>query len=119
MTIREAITLSAAVTGQTFPDSAPVRWLSEYDGRLAREFYRAEEFTPYSASDMDLELLIPFPYDGTYPHYLNAMTHQTAGETDRYEQERRLSEEFITAYRAYMQRDHARPCRPGFPFGGE
>ena len=41
MLISEALAHAAALTGQALPASA-VRWLSELDGRLAFELYRAE-----------------------------------------------------------------------------
>lgn len=116
MTIREAITLATALTGQVVADALLVRWLSEFDGKLAVSFFREDEWTPYNpTTDMDKELLVPYPYDGTYTNHLEAMTYFTNGEYDRYENARTMSEKVLADYRAFMQRTQARQCRPGFP----
>ena len=51
MLISEAIARSTALTGQVTDNAALVRWLSELDGRLAIEFYRADAWTPYDPTD--------------------------------------------------------------------
>ena len=116
MTVTQAITRSAALTGQALSGDAPVRWLSELDGQLALTFYRADGWTPYDPTgDLDTALLVPHPWDGLYIHRLAAMTYFTNGEYDRYENERVMCEKTLADFRAYMQRSHARKCQPGFP----
>ena len=86
-----------------------VRWLSELDGRLAFELYRADAWTPYDpASDLDSELLVPFPWDGLYVHHLAAQTYFADGEYDRYENERVMCERVQADFRAFLQRTAAR-----------
>lgn len=116
MTIREAIAQAADLTGQVVSNTILVRWLSEFDGKLAVTFYRAEEWAPYDpVTDLDRELLVPYPYDGTYLHHLEAMTYFTNGEYDRYENAKVMADKVLNDYKAFMQRTQARPCRPGFP----
>lgn len=116
MLILDAIVQSVALTGQVVEDATLVRWLSELDGRLAFEFYRVETWTPYDpVLDIGCELLIPYPWDGLYLHHLEAMTYYTAGEYDRYENARAMTEKKLAEFRAYMQRTQAPLCGVGFP----
>ena len=116
MLISDALASASALTGQAIAEADAVRWLSELDGRLAFELYRADAWTPYDpASDLDSELLVPFPWDGLYVHHLEAMTYYTNGEYDRYEPARAMSERTLTDFRHFLQRTQARPGVPGFP----
>ena len=116
MLISEAIARSTALTGQVTDSAALVRWLSELDGRLAIEFYRADAWTPYDPTDdLSCELLVPFPWDGFYVHHLAAMTYFSDGEYDRYENELVMSEKKLADFRAFMQRTRAKLCAVGFP----
>jgi len=116
MLISEAIARAAALTGQVTDNAAPVRWLSELDGRLAFEFYRADAWAPYDpADDLGCELLVPFPWDGFYVHHLEAMTYFSNGEYDRYDNARALAEQTLSDFRHFMQRTQAKLCAVGFP----
>lgn len=116
MLISEAISAAAALTGQVVTNATLVRWLSELDGRLAFEFYRADAWTPYDPTDdLSCELLVPFPWDGMYVHHLAAQTYFTNGEYDRYENERVMSEKMLADFRSFMQRTQSRLCGCGFP----
>jgi hypothetical protein len=93
-----------------------VRWLSEMDGRLAFEFYRADAWTPYDPEeDAQAELLVPYPWDGLYIHHLAARTYFADGEYDRYENELVMCEKVLSDFRAFMQRTQAKKCGCGFP----
>ena len=116
MTIQQAINNAKALTGQVVDDATLVRWLSELDGRLAFEFYRADVWTPYDpVNDLAAELLVPFPWDGLYVHHLEAMTYFSDAEYDRYENARALGEKTLADFRAFMQRTSAKTCGGGFP----
>ena len=116
MTIQQAINNAKALTGQVVENATLVRWLSELDGRLAFEFYRADVWTPYDpVNDLNAELLVPFPWDGLYVHHLEAMTYFSDAEYDRYENARTLGEKTLADFRAFMQRTSAPRCGGGFP----
>lgn len=116
MLISEAIAQAAALTGQVVANATLVRWLSELDGRLAFEFYRADAWTPYDPTDdLSCELLVPFPWDGLYIHHLAAQTYFANGEYDRYENERVMGEKTLSDFRSFMQRTQSRRCGGGFP----
>ena len=51
MTVAQAMANAQAVTGQVFDAATLRRWLSELDGQIALDLYRADAWTPYSADD--------------------------------------------------------------------
>ena len=118
MKISEAINLANDLTGQTLNTTQAVDWLSEYDGKLAIEFYRAETFTPYDPADLTTELLVPYPWDGVYLHHLEAMVYFTNGEYDRQANAAKMAENNLDEFKKYMQRTQSAPCKPGFPIEG-
>ena len=101
------------MTGTVVDDAALCRWLSELDGRLAFEFYKADAWLPYTVEDdKNCELLVPFPWDGLYIHHLEAMTYYTNGEYDRYKNAMAMSEKVLDDYRKFVVRMHVPVC-PG------
>ena len=116
MLISEAIELVTDLTGQVVDNAELVRWLSEVDGTLAFEFYRTDAWAPYDPEDdTGCELLVPFPWDGFYPHHLEAMTYYTNGEYDRYANAAAMAETQLTEFRHFMQRTQSALCGCGFP----
>ena len=96
MLVKDAISQAKAMTGTVVDDAALCRWLSELDGRLAFEFYKADAWLPYTVEDdKNCELLVPFPWDGLYIHHLEAMTYYTNGEYDRYKNAMAMSEKVL------------------------
>ena len=104
MTISAAISNVTALTGQVVSNAVLVRWLSEFDGRLALEFFREESFTPYAPTDLTAALRIPHPWDGVYVHHLEAMTYYTNGEYDRSANARVMAEADLGEYRKFIRR---------------
>ena len=104
MTISDAIAAARSLTGTVVDNATLVRWLSEFDGCLALEFFREDSFTPYDPTDLTTALRIPHPWDGVYVHHLEAMTYYTNGEYDRSANARAMSEAGLAAYRRHVQR---------------
>lgn len=105
MTIQEAITRAKALTGDNKPDALLVRWLSEYDGKLALTLYHNDSPEPYDPiSDLNHDLLVPFPHDQVYVHYLEAMIYFANGEYDRVENARAMQNKALADYKAYVRR---------------
>ena len=116
MLVSQALARAQSLTGQVVDAAALVGWLSELDGRLAFELYRADVWTPYDPTDdLSCELLVPFPWDGLYVHHLAAQTYFADGEYDRYENERVMSERVLADFRAFLQRTQPKRCGGGFP----
>ena len=85
MTIGQAISQTRKLSGNAVEDATLCRWLSELDGRLMLDFYKGGEWMSYSLpDDEDHELLVPFPWDELYVHYLEAMVYYSNGEFERY-----------------------------------
>lgn len=104
MTVAQAMANAQAVTGQVFDAATLRRWLSELDGQLALDLYRADAWTPYSADDDDALLLVPYPWDGLYVHHLEAMTYFSNGEYDRYQNALTMRENALGEFKRFVQR---------------
>ena len=111
MKLTEAIAAAKQNTGiMHISDDEMTRWLSALDGRIALEVFNTEDYSPYDATDnANSELLIPFPYDEAYPHYLAAKMFFTVGEYVRYQNEQSLSNKYEDDYRRYVQRTRVIP----------
>lgn len=108
MQISEAVATIKDLTGSVVKDSQLFRWLSEVDGQLMLEFYNGDAFSPYVyPTDANAELLVPFPWDEAYIHYLEAKTYYTNGEYDRYDNSYIQYNKCIGDYRKYMQRKYS------------
>lgn len=108
MTITQAITAVQAVTGQVFDTSTLRRWLSELDGQLAFDLYGADTWTAYCADDDGVLLLVPYPWDGLYVHYLEAQTYYANGEYDRAANARAQYDNALGEFKRFVQRTRAR-----------
>lgn len=108
MTGNEAIAHAQALTGQTIEETTLLRWLSELDGQLAFDLYRAETWMPYTEEDRGSALLVPFPWDSLYPHYLEAMIYYTNGEYDRYTNAWAMYEQKLGEFRRFVERTRTR-----------
>lgn len=108
MTVAQAMANAQTVTGQVFDAATLRRWLSELDGQLALDLYRADAWTPYSADDDAALLLVPYPWDGLYVHHLEAMTYFSNGEYDRYQNALTMRENALGEFKRFVQRTKGR-----------
>ena len=56
-------------------------------------------------------LLVPFPLDGMYPHYLCAMMDAALGENERYAGEMTRCNALLGEFAAWLRREHRPPAR--------
>ena len=106
MTINEAIANTRKLSGNAVDDNTLCRWLSELDGRLMLDFYKGSEWMSYSLpQDEDHELLVPFPWDELYVHYLEAMVYYSNGEFDRYRNSYEMFNKKELDYRQWYARN--------------
>lgn len=106
MKIKEAIASARKLSGNAVDDAALCRWLSELDGRLMLDFYKGSEWMSYSLpQDEDHELLVPFPWDELYVHYLEAMVYYSNGEFDRYRNSYEMFDKKELDYRQWYARN--------------
>lgn len=106
MTISEAISQTRKLSGNAVDDNTMCRWLSELDGRLMLDFYKGSEWMAYSLpQDADHELLVPFPWDELYVHYLEAMVYYSNGEYERYRNSYEMYNKKELDYRQWYARN--------------
>lgn len=107
MNVSDAIKHAKALTGSVVDDSVLCRWLSELDGRLVFEFFHGDAWTAYSLpEDENTELLVAFPWDGLYVHYLEAMTYYSNGEYDRSKNAQAMADKLEDDWRKWLTRTH-------------
>lgn len=107
MTVTQAIYNAVTVTGQVFSADTLRRWLSELDGQLAFDLYGADTWTAYCADDDGVLLLVPYPWDGLYVHYLEAQTYYANGEYDRAANARAQYDNALGEFKRFVQRTRA------------
>ncbi len=111
MKIKEAIARARKLSGNAVEDDQLCRWLSELDGRLFLDFYRGCEWLSYHLpEDEEHELIVPFPWDDMYVHYLAAMVYQANGEYERYREAAQLYNQKELDYRKWYNRNLHPPC---------
>lgn len=70
------------------------------------DFYKGSEWMSYSLpQDEDHELLVPFPWDELYVHYLEAMVYYSNGEFDRYRNSYEMFNKKELDYRQWYARN--------------
>lgn len=106
MKIKEAINNVRALSGNAVDDNTMCRWLSELDGRLMLDFYKGSEWMSYVLpQDEGHDLLVPFPWDELYVHYLEAMVYYSNGEFDRYRNSYEMFNKKEMDYRQWYARN--------------
>lgn len=102
MTINKALARVKALYEPTYSDDILVDWLSEMDQQLLREeFLRTDLILPPydAATDGDVTLIVPPPWDRLYILYLTRMIHYHRGE---YEEAAIFENEYNDLLAAYM-----------------
>ena len=106
MKIKEAIAFARKLSGNAIDDDTLCRWLSELDGRLMLDFYKGSEWMSYSVpQDENHDLLVPFPWDELYVHYLEAMVYYSNGEFERYRNSYEMYNKKELEYRQWYARN--------------
>lgn len=88
MKLTDAISQAVLLTGAAVDQSVMCRWLSELDGQLSLTLYKTDSIIQYQLPGEGQEspaLLVPYPWDGMYIHYLEAMCYYTTGDFGRYQ----------------------------------
>lgn len=123
MTIIEAIiSLDEHVQNTQYTNAQKIAWLSDLDKMVKSQIIdthaggESVEFTGYNAeTDMDTQLLVPFPYDELYVKWLVAKTFYANRETISYNNAILVFNAAYTAYEDYYNRTHA-PLRAASRF---
>ena len=119
MTISNALSRVDALCPNTRPIAEKLAWLSQVDGQILElmsgyedaKIRDAEGVVPYGEDDLGVELLIPFPHDEVYVHYLHAMIMYAMGEFSKYENAMVQYNHAMQQYRTQYARTHM-PIQP-------
>lgn len=109
MKLTEAIQQAVLLTGAAVDQSVMCRWLSELDGKLSLTLYKTDAIINYTMPEEgedDPELLVPYPWDGIYVHYLEAMCYYTTGDFGRYQNSMAMYNQGEEQFRKWCIRMH-------------
>lgn len=113
MNISDAIYLVDKLKPNQYSADLKIGWLSKLDGQIFKEVFAThadspiESFEGYDGSDMDKELLVPYPYDeDIYNYFLQAQIDKENGETAKYNQSITLYNNAFHAFQAWYNRTH-------------
>lgn len=88
MKIKDVIKHTIQLVPSQYTEDVFMRWLSDLDGKVYNDLMVGLEECPETApgvyTDVDTELLIPYPYEDLYINYLCAKIHQQNADYDRY-----------------------------------
>ena len=104
-TINKTIEIVDRVKPNPYDEEDKFRWLSEVDGMVSRLILGEEAPVVYEyPRDMDTELLVPFPFDGVYTHYMVAMIDYHNREYGHYNNSLSMFNAALEAYsKAYIR----------------
>lgn len=116
MTILEAITRADLARPNELEPGLKLRWLSTLDGQIRTELLAPygeapERFSGYG-EDTDLAataLLVPFPYDELYLHWLVMRIDLAHGELERYNNDALCFNRLWQRYASCYSRTHLLP----------
>lgn len=109
MKLTDAISQAVLLTGAAVEPSVMCRWLSELDGQLSLTLYKTDSIIQYQMPGEGQEspaLLVPYPWDGMYIHYLEAMCYYTTGDFGRYQNSMAMYNQGEKAFREWCIRMH-------------
>lgn len=122
MTAGEAVARARALRpGCSVGENEMKEWLRRQDGEIRARVVEPGGAAGYGEVGADklwaegLEdsavLLVPFPFDGMYPHYLCAMIDAALGETDRYAGAMTRCNAILGEFAAWLRRSCPPPVR--------
>ena len=109
MKLTDAISQAVLLTGAAVGQSVMCRWLSELDGQLSLTLYKTDSIINYQMPGENEEspvLLVPYPWDGMYIHYLEAMCYYTTGDFGRYQNSMAMYNQGEEQFRKWCIRMH-------------
>lgn len=113
MTIAEAITKVDALKPNTYSIEDKLGWLSTLDTRVKTQVIDTHELdTPIyfygydDPEDLEIDLLVPAPYDEMYLRWLEAMIDYHNSEDDRYNNAIILFNNAYKGYKTHYTRTH-------------
>ena len=113
MTIIEAINTIDNLKHNTYSQHDKVAWLSRLDFMIKRLIIDTHEggedvaFTGYDGNgDLNVEMLVPAPFDEVYLRWLEAQIDYANGEYDKYNNAILMYQAAYDGYANYYNRNH-------------
>lgn len=110
MTIIDAINQVDGIKFNTYSQEDKVRWLYTLDARVAAytEGYEQQEpiTEPYTADDLDRELLLAGQWEEMYLRWLECMIDYNNGEMEAYNRSVTLYDMLWQEWRSWYARNH-------------
>ena len=113
MKIMEALYRIDEVKPNSYSQSEKIKWLSSLDGIVKREIIDTHEdgvdteFKGYDVdTDLDTDMLVPFPYDDIYLRYLEMQIDYANGEYGKYNNSITMYNTAYLAFEKYYNRTH-------------
>lgn len=110
MKLGEAIRRVDALVDNPYPDEEKRKWLSTLDGliwlNVMGPHSESETFEQYGKNDAQRELLVPFPYDEIYIHWLATQIYLANKEIDLYNNAAEMYGRFYHDFAQYWNRTH-------------
>ena len=95
-----------------YPTEQLMAWISELDGMVILDVFAGregnpapEDWKPYTAMDMERELLIPAPYDSVYMDWLKSKTDYWQDESN-YSNSSKVFNNGYMSFGDYWRRTH-------------
>lgn len=107
MTPNKVIEYVDTIRPNAYGEEVKLRWMSELDSMVQRLVYQNDGCVTYTyPDDMDKELLIPPPFDGTYALYLESMIDYYNREYGNYNNSAMMFEARFAEYKKAYIREH-------------
>ena len=113
MTITEAINTIDNLKHNTYSQHDKVAWLSRLDSMIKRLIIDTHEggedvtFSGYDGNgDLNVEMLVPAPFDEIYLRWLEAQIDYANGEYDKYNNSILMYQAAYDGYANYYNRNH-------------
>jgi hypothetical protein len=90
--------------GNPYDVAMKVQWLNELEGNMQARLHK-EDIVPYTADDLEVELLIPVPYDKVYWMWISAMIDFANGEYEKYQNTLQMVNEACDKYAKWHHRN--------------
>ena len=107
MTPNKAIEQVDSKKPNAYKEEDKFKWISDVDGMVRRFVMQEDKAEPYKfPGDGDTELLVPFPFDGVYEFYIEAMIDYHNKEYANYNNSLSMFSTRFEEYRKAYRREH-------------
>lgn len=114
MTIKECIDIVNNLKPNQYSIEDKVDWLSFLDLKIINDVLKTHEgydrkydmFTGYSPDKLEVQLVVPSPYDRVYTAYLNMKIDEANGETARYNNSASMYNAYLLEFKKWWNKTH-------------